>query len=101
MPNKVITDRELLAIIKQAIETDDVIGEAETYQAFLGDLGQVVTAYVGGQVEAVSAPRGANASLGWCLHIRYTPSVPADGGVFAQYDTDVNLQAWREGTSSQ
>jgi hypothetical protein len=97
--SKVITENELLLILAKMILTEEVIPEAGTYARFLANIGEVVANYCGGECLTVSAPliedgRGSNGK--WCVHFRHTESVPSDGGVYADVDTDVSIDEWRE-----
>ncbi len=103
--SKVLTETEVLDIIKRIITGDDVISDAVVYGKFLKDLGNLVASYCGGECVAVSSPLGDGElddtakiilAAEWCVHFRADEAVPADGGVFAGYDTDVTVEEWKQ-----
>ena len=97
--SKVLTDKELLAIVQKIVnDGDDIICERDAYLRFCVDMAQVITAYCGGDVVMSSDERRSGDGLGVCVHIDWNDSVPGDGGVYSQYDTDVTLEDWRQET---
>jgi len=89
--SKILTDKEMLGILQQVIVGSDVIDCADDYSRFLGDLGDFITQHFGGIRGAVCAP---DKDLGWTVAFRVDEDVPADGGVYKEYDKDVT---WKDG----
>jgi len=90
--SKILTDEELLSIIKAAI-TGEQIDDRETYKRFLGDLAVVVTDYFGGEPGTVDYEEEE-----YYVAIRINDSVPCDGGIYKGYDTDVS---WVDGKEDE
>jgi hypothetical protein len=86
---KLLTPVELADIIRKAC-TEDEIDDRDTYRHFLEELGALVAEYFGGECYAASDDSGAD----WFIHFKCDENVPADGGVYATYDTDVT---WKDG----
>ena len=86
--SKILTDYELLDIVKAAIVGEE-IDDRDTYIKFLEDIADVVTDYFGG--EAGSADYEDEE---YYVAIRVNESVPDDGGIYKDYDTDVT---WIDG----
>lgn len=95
--SKVIRDAELAAMVHNVVR-GDVIDDQEGYLNFLEDLGKVVAKYCGGEVVAKS--HSPDDGLGACVHFAWNESVPEDGGVFRDFDTDVPVDEWREQSQS-
>lgn len=89
---KILTDKELAEIIHKAVHDDNVIDCNDAYEHFMEDLAQLVCTHFGGEVGTVSMPEYDE--LGWAVGIHVNDSVPADGGVYKDYDTDVT---WKDG----
>lgn len=94
--SKVLKDTEVLAIVQRIITGMDVIDDADTHARFLFELGELIAGYCGGDCIAVSRPSGDDDDLGWCVHFHANDSVPDDGGVYAAYDVDVDVEEWRQ-----
>jgi hypothetical protein len=88
---KVLLDRELGEIISRATQDPSIIDCADSYEYFLEDLAELVCTHFGGTRGNVAMP---DDDMSWTVAIHINESVPSDGGVFAQYDTDV---VWRDG----
>jgi len=88
---KILKDTELLAIVSRIVQNDE-IDDSDQYKEFLEDLADVVTKHCGGEVG--SADYDGGDGLGYTIAIHVNDSVPPDGGVFADYDTDVK---WLDG----
>jgi len=97
--SKVLLDTELLEIAKKIIETEEVICESATYERFLYSLGELIADYCGGDCVYVSKPlaggTGDPSQDRFCLHFHWNDSVPDDGGVYKDYDTDITIEDWR------
>lgn len=94
---KILTDKEMLDIVRRAIEDKNEIEDAGTYEQFLEELGNLIALYFGGERGVVGIPDHGG-DLGWtcCFHIN--DSVPDDGGIFKDYDKDVT---WQNGEENQ
>lgn len=92
---KVLTDREMLDIIRRAVEEGE-IDDVGNYTNFLEDLGKLITDYFGGRPSVISRDLGDG--LGWTMCFNVDDSLPLDGGVFKKYDTDVT---WEDGEEYQ
>lgn len=99
---KILTDKEMAQIIHRAVHDKSTIDDAGTYSNFLADLAGLICMYFGGDPGNVGVPdfssgRAADAlpnELGWTCGFHVNDSVPDDGGIFADYDTDVK---WIDG----
>ena len=91
--SKVLTDEEMGQIIWDATHDKEgkIIGEQRPYCHFLEDLGDLICTHFGGERGVVSIP---DAALGYTVCFHMNESVPMDGGVFKDYDTDVT---WEDG----
>ena len=90
---KTITDKNLLDIIRQAVENDEVIDCHDTYKSFVRDLASLVCDYFGGEpVGQVRVAPGA-----FEIDIARNECVPGDGGIWKNYFTDVNWKYLEEG----
>lgn len=86
---KVLKDTEVLEIIsKAAVNIDD----ANQYQDFLKEIGAVIANHFGGDVGGIGYEDGD-------YYVSFHPndSLPLDGGVYKEYDTDVT---WKDGVES-
>lgn len=88
---KILTDEEMGLIIHKATTDKEIIDDADTYSQFLKELGDLICCYFGAERGAVGMP---DADLGWTVGFEINENVPADGGVFKDYDTDVT---WKDG----
>lgn len=101
--SKVVTDLEVAEMVKAAIQ--DPNWNPEAYKAFLETVANALTEHFGGYVSSVSGPIGAteqdphlSTENGdrYCVHFLADERVPADGGIYARYDTDVPVKEWLE-----
>lgn len=103
---KVLTDKECAEIVQRAVH-EDFIDDSDAYRHFLESLGELITNHFGGDVSCVSDPFGEKdpknpeGSEGkWCVLFHWNDSVPDDGGVFKDYDTDVPVEEWKADTEA-
>ena len=89
---KIITDKELGKIISKAVNDPGEIDCEDAYRHFLEDLADLVANHFGGCVGNVSEP--SNIMEEWTVSFSIDESVPADGGVYKDYDKGV---MWLEG----
>lgn len=99
---KILTDEEMGKIIYDATHPAEItsaiaaqLGDSDAYRHFLEDLGELIASHFGGERGVVGGPEGD--SLGWTCGFHVNDCVPSDGGVFADYDTDV---VWKDGEES-
>ncbi len=90
---KILTDIELVDIIRRATADDAMIDCADSYEHFLRDLAQLVCDYFGGQVGSIECPGDG---LPWTVEIHIDENVPADGGAFSAYDPDITWKGGKE-----
>jgi hypothetical protein len=82
IPNKKLTDKDLVDIVSRVVSENPHIDDAELYQGFLIGLAGLLTTYLGGQVES----GGHNpVDKNWQVIIGHTDEVPA-GNIFSDYD---------------
>lgn len=94
---KILTDSELVDIIKRTISDPDAFfGDSTVYEAFLGKLTELICDFFGGDPGNVSYD--ACDQLGWVVGVYLNECVPPDGGVFTDYDPDV---VWEDGVETQ
>ena len=86
---KILTDCEMIDIIKRALQEID---DGDAYRHFLESLGDLIADHFGGTRGSVSNDR--DDGLGYTCAFHVNDSVPEDGGVFKGYDTDV---IWKDG----
>ena len=93
---KILTDEELGQIIYDATrDNSGIVDCADAYEHFLEDLGNLICNHFGGNRGAVGIP---DPVLGWTVGFEINENVPADGGVFKDYDTDIT---WKDGEETQ
>ena len=95
---KILTDAEMGQIVYDATHDAGVIDCANSYAHFLEDLGELICSHFGGTRGNVGRPDYKDDPLGWTCSFRVNDSVPSDGGVFSNYDMDVN---WQDGEEVQ
>ena len=88
---KILTDCEMIDIIKKAPQEID---DSDQYRHFLESLGDLIADNFGGIRGTVSNDR--DDGLGYTCAFHVNDSVPDDGGVFKGYDTDVTWKHGRE-----
>ncbi len=89
---KILTDKELLAIVSSSILQKEIDDE-EIYLKFLDELGELITHYHGGRAGRPDKQEGE-----YYIPFHLTEEVPDDGGVYAEYDTDV---IWVDGVEDE
>ena len=93
---KILTDEEMGRIIYNVTRDNDAIIDcADAYERFLEDLGDLIANHFGGARGGVGRP---NFDLGWTVAFEINDCVPADGGVFKDYDQGVT---WKDGEETQ
>jgi hypothetical protein len=85
---KILTDKELLDIVRRAVE-DDEIEDLSAYLCFIGDLASVINDNFGGTRGAVTYD--PHDGLGVCVAVHRDENVPEDGGVYARYDEEADF----------
>lgn len=91
---KQITQKELAEIITKLLTTNE-IDDADAFEEFMGDLAGVVTMYCGGEIQNRPSrpsftPGGNEGEVGdFLVGIHANDSLPDDGGIWKDYDTDV------------
>ena len=88
---KILTDCEMIDIIKKAPQEID---DSNQYRHFLEALGDLIAANFGGTRGTVTNDPGDGLGCTCAFHVN--DSVPDDGGVFKSYDTDVKWKYGRE-----
>ena len=89
--SKIITDQEMGEIIYKATHDPGIIDDNDSYLHFLRDLAGLITTHFGG---THSEPVHTDNELGYCVAFQVNECVPADGGIFSEYDPDVK---WKDG----
>ena len=92
---KILTDEEMGQIIYDATRGKIVIDDADTYGYFLKDLAELICSYFGGEHGALGKP---DYGLGWTVGFHIDDRVPADGGVFKDYDPGI---VWNDGEEEE
>lgn len=95
---RILKDTEMAEIIHRAVHDPGEICCADAYEHFLGDLGDLICTHFGAERGNVSRPDYPGDGLGWACAFRINDCVPDDGGVYADYDTDV---VWQDGKEVQ
>lgn len=90
--SKILTDKEIADLILRVI--DEQILDPDNHKEFVNNLAIAVTQSLGGWH---SYPDYIGDSLGYTVAFNIDSFVPADGGVFAKYDTDV---VWENGVET-
>lgn len=88
---KILTDIEMANIIHRAVHDKTVIDCADQYKWFLESLGHLICNHFGGEPGIVGWDQD---ELCHTLGFYINECVPADGGVFLDYDTDIT---WSKG----
>jgi len=92
---KILTDKEMGQIVFDATHRSDVIECADAYEHFLEDLGELIVSHFGGTRGHVGYLAD---DVGWACGFLINECVPADGGVFKDYDTDIT---WADGVENE
>lgn len=100
--SKVILDTEMVQLLEQIVYAH-AIEDKDKYERFLRDLGDLYGDYLGAECTRAEMPDPAGVSPGdpsgltrAACYFRATESTPDDGGLFAQFDTDVSVEEWFE-----
>ena len=88
---KILTDEEMGEIIYNATHAPGLIDDADAYEHFLEGLADLICDNFGGDCGRTHRP---DHDLGWTVGFYVNDSVPTDGGIFKNYDTDVT---WKDG----
>lgn len=83
--SKQITALELAAIYRRLLTTSE-IEDAEVFAEFMTAAAELVTEYCGGEVKKTAS---AISGEDWMVGIHANESLPSDGGIWKDYDTDV------------
>lgn len=89
---KVLTDRQLGEIIQKATTDPYLIDCADSYEAFLEDLTDLICDHFGGSRKKII--RSEDSGSDWFAVIELDLSVPDDGGVYKDYDKNT---VWKKG----
>ena len=101
--SKIIKDTEVAGLLVQVINNpgqtswasvEGITPEA-AYRALLRDLGYLVARHFGGRFNQVDGPDGIE-GLGYTLSFSWDRQVPINGGVYANFDTDVSIDEWKK-----
>ena len=84
---KILTDTEMLEIVGDVINNNE-IDDSNQHSDFLRDLAGVITKHFGGKVG------NSDSEDKFRIAFHLNENVPADGGIFKKYDTDVT---WKDG----
>ena len=101
--SKIIKATELADLLVQAINAPEQMPWAAikglstdaAYKALLRDVGFLVARHFGGHFNQVAEPDGI-AGLGYTLSFSWDRQVPANGGIYAGFDTDVSIEQWQK-----
>jgi len=85
---KILTDKDLGEIIWRATHDNGIIDDADSYQCFLEDLAELVCDHFGGDRGSIVQP---DIDMPWTVAIRINECVPADGGIFKDYDAEKEI----------
>lgn len=93
--SKLLTDRDMIDIVRRApTEIDD----QDSYLRFLDGLADLISDHFGG----THIPSGyyedmeQEGGTGYACFFKVDDTVPADGGIYKDYDTDVTWQGGKE-----
>jgi hypothetical protein len=98
---KVLTDKELALIVSRTVNGDFImIDEHDTYVSFVEDLASLIASYGGAELVGMT-DAGEETSRNSpfmedrvCAHFAANECTPSDGGVFKEYDRDVDVKEW-------
>ncbi len=85
---KILSDREMFQIVNTVINKDE-IGDEIQYSDFMRGLGELITKHFGGEVKNSDYEGGE-----YYIAVHINDEVPADGGIYKDYDKDVT---WKDG----
>lgn len=89
---KILTDVEMSDIVVNACTKPEIVDCADSYKHFLEDLAILITNHFGGDVGNVNYD--PTDTLGWICSFYANETLPNNGGIFKNYDTDV---VWKNG----
>jgi hypothetical protein len=90
---KIATDQEIAGIINDIVQ--QAPGQDDNrYRVFLETIAEAVGAYHAVEIGTISPP-GQDLPH-WWVAVQATVDTRCDGGPFAQIDTDVTIEEWRE-----
>ena len=87
---KQLTDKELAEIVHRAVHDEGLIDCQDSYLHFVEDLADLIESHFGGEAGTVEV--GVDDQLYVSFHVN--DSVPADSGIYKDYDKDVT---WKDG----
>ena len=88
--SKQITARELAEIMTKLLTTGE-IDDADHFCRFIQDVADVVCSHCGGETFNVGTCDGEGSPDDWMIAIRPNECLPADGGIWKDYDTDISF----------
>jgi hypothetical protein len=87
---KQLTDKQLAEIVHRAVHDESLIDCQDAYLHFVEDLADLIESHFGGEAGTVYfGPYDL-----FYLNFHVNDSVPADGGIYKDYDTDIT---WKDG----
>lgn len=90
---KILTDKEMAEIVHKAVHNDE-IDCSDAYEHFLEDLAELITDHFGGTHGEPSVMEEGIHTVAF----KVDECVPADGGIYKGYDTDVE---WEDGEETE
>ena len=90
---KILTARELSKIVSDAIQDPAGFVDEEACLSFIRMIATSVVTAFGGDVGTIDLSEDNST---WYVPIHLTDDVPADGGVYKDYDTDVTWKNSKE-----
>lgn len=103
--SKQLSHREVLDVIRQAIEGDVALDTQDQVFALVSDLAELVANHLGYAVTGAAPPMeappsgaGRQRNFDQCWSVGFLPNecTPSDGGLLAAYDQDITLKEWAE-----
>lgn len=85
---------KITEVIQALADLEKDIDDKDQYLTFGRALADVLTEHAGGIVCFHSGDDDEGDDLGLCFHFDIDEKVPADGGVYKNYDTDI---VWKDG----
>jgi len=92
---KILTDREMSAIVAEAVTNPGLIDDSDSYAHFLEGLADLICEHFGGERGCVSSPDDDLPR--WTVGFHINECVPADGGVYRTLDPDIT---WKDGVET-
>jgi len=90
---KILTDKEMLEIVTEAVTNPGLIDCSDSYRVFMEGLSNLICDTFGGEPGEVAEP-DMDLDLPWTVGFHINELVPANGGVYRRYDKDVT---WKDG----